>query len=77
MSPVDGHDAERSSHATDGSHDDATHRSGASSGSGHGHGHDEAGERLGPVDVVAWTYAAGGAAIGVVTALALFVASGR
>ena len=28
-------------------------------GHGHGHGHEEAGEPLGPVDVVAWAYAAG------------------
>jgi hypothetical protein len=42
---------------------------------GHGHGPDEAGEPLGSIDVVAWAYAAAGAAIGLVTALALFVAS--
>jgi hypothetical protein len=41
-----------------------------------GHGHEPAAEPLGPIDVNAWLYAIGGGAIGVVVALALFVAGG-
>lgn len=41
-----------------------------------GHGHASAGEPLGPVDVTAWGYALVGGVIGVLVALALFVARG-
>lgn len=57
----DGHDA--------GDDHDAGH------GSSHGHGHGEAGEPLGPIDLAAWAYAAGGALVGLVTVLALYVAA--
>lgn len=40
-----------------------------------GHGHGEASEPLGPPDLAAWAYALAGAAVGLVTALALYVAS--
>jgi hypothetical protein len=46
---------------------------------GDAHGHDDHGhavEPLGPVDVVAWTYAALGVALGLVVAFALAVGSG-
>jgi len=39
-----------------------------------GHGHGSSGESLGPLDVVAWGYAVLGAAVGVLVALALFIA---
>jgi hypothetical protein len=52
--------------------DPALHQPGAI----HGHGPDEATGSLGPIDLVAWAFAAAGAAVGLVTALALFVASG-
>lgn len=42
---------------------------------GHGHGHPDAAEPLGPPDLVAWAYAVAGGAVGLVTALALYVAS--
>jgi hypothetical protein len=42
---------------------------------GHGQGHQEAAEPLGPPDLVAWAYAVAGGAMGLVTALALYVAS--
>lgn len=41
-----------------------------------GHGIDTGGEPLGPVDVLGWAYALAGATVGVVVALALFVARG-
>jgi len=41
-----------------------------------GHGHAPAGEPLGPVDVAAWAYAAVGAVLGLLVALALYVAGG-
>ena len=41
-----------------------------------GHGHAPAGEPLGPIDFEAWAYAIGGAALGVLVALALFIARG-
>lgn len=44
-------------------------------GSSHGHGHEEPSEPLGPVDLVAWGYAVGGGAIGLLTALALYAAA--
>jgi hypothetical protein len=46
---------------------------------GDAHGHEDHGhavEPLGPVDVVAWTYAALGVALGLVVAFALAVGSG-
>lgn len=49
--------------ATDEHHDHAT-------GDGHGH----AGEVLGPVDMTTWGYAIAGSVVGLVVALALFVA---
>jgi hypothetical protein len=49
------------------------HDAGASSS--HGHGHEEPGEPLGPIDLAAWAYAAGGAFVGLVTAVALYVAA--
>ncbi len=48
----------------------------ASDGHDDGHGHEPTGEPLGPVDVTTWAYAAGGALMGVLVALALFVARG-
>jgi hypothetical protein len=42
---------------------------------GAGHGHDAASEPLGPVDVAAWGYALAGGAVGLLVALALYVAS--
>lgn len=44
----------------------------------HGSGHDHAsgGEQLGPVDMTAWAYTLAGGAVGVLVALALFVARG-
>ena len=42
---------------------------------GHGHGHEEASEPLGPPDLAAWAYAVAGGAVGLLTALALYVAS--
>jgi hypothetical protein len=47
----------------------------AGDGSSHGHGHAQAGEPLGPIDLAAWVYAAGGALVGLVTAAALYVAA--
>lgn len=47
----------------------------AGHGSSPGHGHGEDGEPLGPIDLAAWAYAAGGALVGLVTALALYVAA--
>lgn len=44
-------------------------------GHGHGHGHEEASEPLGPPDLTAWAYALAGGAVGLVTAIALYVAS--
>ncbi len=41
-----------------------------------GHGHAPAGEPLGPVDLRAWAYAIAGGAVGLVVAVALFVARG-
>ena len=41
-----------------------------------GHGHAPADEPLGPIDWGAWAYAIGGAALGALVALALFIASG-
>ena len=51
----------------------------ASTTDGHdeGHGHAPAGEPLGPVDLAAWAYAGGGAVLGLLVALALFIAGGR
>ena len=43
--------------------------------SGHGHGHEDAVEPLGPPDLMAWAYAVAGGAVGLVTALALYVAA--
>ena len=43
---------------------------------GSGHGHEAAGEPLGPVDVTAWAYTLIGGAVGLLVALALFVAGG-
>jgi hypothetical protein len=43
-------------------------------GAGDGHGHGAPAEPLGPVDRRAWAAAIGGAAIGVVVILALYVA---
>lgn len=43
---------------------------------GSGHGHEPPPEPLGPVDVTGWAYAIGGGAIGLVVALAFFVAGG-
>jgi hypothetical protein len=50
----------------------------ASTTDGHddGHGHAPVTEPLGPVDLVAWAYAGGGAVLGLVIALALFAARG-
>jgi hypothetical protein len=42
---------------------------------GHGNGHGDAAEPLGPPDLVAWAYAVAGGVVGLVTALALYVAS--
>lgn len=42
---------------------------------GHGHGHEDAAEPLGPPDLMAWAYAVAGGAVGLVTALALYVAA--
>jgi hypothetical protein len=42
---------------------------------GHGHGHSDTAEPLGPPDLVAWAYAVAGGAVGLVTALALYVAA--
>ena len=50
-------------HATAETHDD-------------GHGHAPAAEPLGPIDWQAWAYAIGGGALGVLVALALFIARG-
>jgi hypothetical protein len=44
---------------------------------GHGHAHEEPAEPLGPPDIVAWVHAVAGGAVGMVTALALYVASHR
>jgi hypothetical protein len=41
-----------------------------------GHGHEPAGEPLGPVNLRAWGYALGGAAVGALVVLALLVAAG-
>jgi hypothetical protein len=41
-----------------------------------GHGHAPAGEPLGPIDWEAWAYTIGGAALGMLVALALFIARG-
>ena len=41
-----------------------------------GHGHAPTGEPLGEVDVEAWAYALGGAVLGGLVALALFIAGG-
>ena len=41
-----------------------------------GHGHASAGEPLGPVDWEAWAYALSGGVLGLLVALALFVARG-
>lgn len=43
---------------------------------GHGHGHAPASEPLGPVNLTSWAYAAGGAVLGLLVALALFIARG-
>ncbi len=40
------------------------------------HDHAPAGEPLGPIDWEAWAYAIGGAVLGALVALALFVAGG-
>lgn len=58
--------------AHDSHHDDAGVHD---SGHGHGHGHDDAVEPLGPPDLMAWAYAVAGGAVGLVTALALYVAA--
>ncbi len=50
-------------HATADTHDD-------------GHGHVPVGEPLGPIDWETWAYAMGGGLLGVLVALALFVARG-
>lgn len=57
--------------------DGADDMPGAGHVSGHdaGHGHEPAAETLGPPDLVAWAYAIAGGAVGVVVALALYVAS--
>ena len=52
-----------STHAATDAHDD-------------GHGHAPVDEPLGPVDLTAWAYAVGGAALGALVALALFIAGG-
>jgi len=49
---------------------------GAGQDTSHGHGHEATSEPLGPVDLVAWAYAAAGALVGLVTVLALYLASG-
>lgn len=41
-----------------------------------GHGHAPAGEPLGPVNLTSWAYAGGGAVLGLLVALALFIARG-
>jgi hypothetical protein len=41
-----------------------------------GHGHESAGEPLGPIDMGTWAYAIVAGAVGVVVALAMFVAGG-
>ena len=43
---------------------------------GHGHGHAPTGEPLGPIDWTAWGYALAGTVMGLLIALALFVARG-
>ena len=48
---------------------------GHDAGHGSSHGHGEAGEPLGPIDLAAWLYAAGGALIGLLTAFALYLAA--
>jgi hypothetical protein len=40
------------------------------------HDHDHAAEPLGPIDVTAWAYALAGGAVGLLVALAMFVARG-
>jgi hypothetical protein len=58
--------------AHDSRHDDAADQD---SGHGHGHGHEDEVEPLGPPDLMGWAYAAAGGAVGLVTALALYVAA--
>ena len=41
-----------------------------------GHGHAPASERLGPIDWKTWAYAIGGAMLGALVVLALFIAGG-
>lgn len=57
---------------------DPTHApaGGAHDDHGSGHGAHEPSEPLGPIDVAAWGYAIAGGAVGVVVALALYVAGG-
>jgi hypothetical protein len=59
--------------APDGHHAAGDHD--ADPGGGHGHDHEEPAVPLGPPDIVAWVYALAGGAVGLVTALALYVAS--
>lgn len=58
--------------AHDDRHDDAGDHD---SSHGHGHGHEDAAEPLGPPDLMAWAYAVAGGAVGLVVALALYVAA--
>lgn len=58
--------------AHDSRHDDAGDHD---SSHGHGHGHEDAAEPLGPPDLMAWAYAVAGGAVGLVTAVALYVAA--
>ncbi len=54
---------------------DSTHAP-TTDGHDEGHGQVPAREPLGPVDVTAWAYAITGALLGLVVALALFIARG-
>jgi hypothetical protein len=66
------------SHAVNGGGAPATvdhHAAGDHDPGGSGHGHGETSEPLGPPDLAAWAYALAGGAVGLVTALALYVAS--
>jgi hypothetical protein len=51
------------------------HVTGEAVGHDAGHGHGAAGEPLGPPDLMAWAYALTGGAVGLVVALALWVAA--
>ena len=53
---------------------DTTHAT--TDGHGGDHGHAPAGEPLGPIDWETWAYAIGGAVLGALVVLALFIARG-